>query len=291
MSRRLRSPLYTGASGRLELGAATKLDHRWWAQPKYDGSFTTVRTDSAGLVAGIWTRSGNELPRRLTADFFGVRWIPDSILHCEAEVWTEASNRVSAARGYRCLWAFDALRVHGTDTSRLTYAERRDWLLRAESILALAPDRHWTDDGQGDAHDLATGRYVRRTPRSWRRLRVVPQMPAHQAELAWADWVDRGRDPVEGLVVVRSDARIGQRGCKQKVKQMDGIDAVCLRPDGVMLWRERHLVFTVPVRRGLELVPGSVYECRHEGHYERDGTPKFARLVRRRLDLDGSMGL
>jgi len=285
VSRRLSSPLYAGARGRLDLAAASRLGARYVVTPKLDGIYTTVATDSAGRISAIITRNGEFLPKNLAADYAGVRWLPDSVLVCEAECWTEAANRIVEKRGFRLLWAFDALRVAGQDTSKLVYSERRDWLMRGESWLVNeSADRTWTTDKNGAAHDINTGRWTRPVGRGWRRVRVVPSMPASKAETAWSEWTSSSEMPVEGLVVCGLKSKLG-RG-KSKVKALETIDAVVLQSDPsgyVLRMRGSELVFAIG-RGGIDAQPDDVVEVAHEGWYT-TGVPRFARVVRARPDL------
>lgn len=302
MSKRRRQELYAGATGRLTLAQAAQLGRGFVVQPKFDGSLCTALTDHRGRVYQLLTRQGHPFPGAIAADFAGVTWMPNSAVIGELEAWTEAGNRIAARRGYRLLHLFDALRVAGEDFSSRTYAERRDALLRAESVLVNEDiDKPWTPDAAGCAHDMRTGHYKRAVPLSWRRMPVTPQLPAQAAERAWADWVAPGEEAVEGLVVVATGARMGARSSKRKVKEATTIDAVVVQVglrDLVVQWAGG----TFAVGRGRhEVQVGAVVEIRHEGFYERGGkvagksygaapTPRFARLVvvRTRPDLQGA---
>jgi hypothetical protein len=288
MSRRRRDRLYAGAVGRATLAQAAAAGRGFVCQPKVDGSLCTALTDSRGRVYQLLTRGGLPFPPAIAADFRGVTWAPDSAVVGELEAWSEASNRVAARRGYRCLHLFDCLRVAGADVSSLPYSQRRDWLMRAESWLVNEDlDKPWTTDRAGLAHDLGTGRYTRPVPLSWRRLPVVPQAPSSSAERSWAAWVDAG-EAVEGLVVVALTGKLGARGSKRKVKATETIDAVVVHPgERVCQVRWAGGRFTVTTG-GQPLKPGDVVEVRHESFYERTGQPRHARVVRRRPDLEGA---
>jgi len=289
VSRRLSSPLYAGARGRIDLATAARLSRRYVVQPKLDGIFTTVATDTAGRISAIITRNGELLPKNLYAAYAGVRWLPESVLVCEAECWTESSNAIVERRGHRLLWAFDALRVAGQDTSKLCYSERRDWLMRGESYLVNeSPDRTWTTDMNGRAHDIGTGRWTRPVGRGWRRIRVVPQMPAHKVETAWSEWVGSTEMPTEGLVVVALHAPLGRRSSKRKVKKTDAVDAICVASDPTghaLRLRGSDAIVVVGPRQPVDVEVDGYYEIEHEGRHS-SGALRFPRVLRRRWDLE-----
>lgn len=292
MTRRL-DQLYAGAAGRTTLSRAAQAGARFVVvQAKLDGCFVLATTDGKGRIAHLYSRKGLPFSRHLAAEFEGVRWAPDSVVTGEVEYMTEAANRCAAARGHRLIHLFDALRVAGRDVSSLPYAGRRDALLRAESALVNEDlDKPWREDELGLAHDPASGRYVRPVPRSWRRMPVVPQLPAHRAEAAWADWVERGEaGPVEGLVLVALPGRLGARGAKRKIKDTRSIDATVVSVG-------RHAVgvawagyrFTISAfGRAAELQPGQVVEVLHDGWHEAAVQPRCARIGRVRHDLQGA---
>src|SRR5690606_34286485 len=144
-----RQDLYAGARGRLSRSQAARLGRGYVVQPKYDGALCTALTDDKGRVYQLLTRQGHPFPAAIAADFRGVTWMRNSAVIGELEAWTEAGNRIAARRGYRLLHLFDCLRVAGEDFTGRSYGDRRDALMRAESILALEPDRPWTRDRQG----------------------------------------------------------------------------------------------------------------------------------------------
>jgi hypothetical protein len=256
-------------------------------QPKYDGSYTTARTDDQGRLTHLVLRNGGELGPDMMAEFAGVRWAPSSILIAEAEVWTEASARVAARRGYRMLHVFDALRIEGRDVSQLPYQGRRDELLRAQTALAEAdPDQPWLASTGWRAHDPATGQFVRPVPLSWRRMPVVEQLPADRADNAWADWVEPGAEAIEGLVAVALGGKLAGRAAKRKVKRTDHLDATVVEA-GQRTARLRWAggSFLQVYYKAAELRPGMVVEVKCDGYYESSGEPKFSRIVRVRPDL------
>lgn len=278
--------MYAGAGKRLDLAAARRLGAGWAVQRKIDGVYATLTTDRRGRIANAITRSGEVLGPGALSAYRGVWWSADSVLCAELELWTEAARRTVAARGYAIVHAFDAIRVGGRDVSREPYRVRRDALMRQQVALELSGrDQPWSEDAQGDAHDLGTGRYCERTPRGWRRVQVVEQLPVARLDQAWSEWV--GREGGEGLVAVRLDAPLGARGSKRKIKPTSEIDCVVLSYDSgaARLWwtsAARAIVVSRSPRRALTV--GEVVEVRHDGFTDA-GDPKFARIVRRRPDL------
>lgn len=296
MARRSDS-LYSGAAGKtLARTELASLGSSYVVQPKLDGIYGYVSTDRTGRISSIVTRTGEVLGPALMAEFRGVRWMPDSLVVAELELWTEASNRAAAIRGYRMLYPFDAQRVGGRDVSREMYRVRRDALLRAEvEVESRGPDRPWVEDEQGDAHDLKSGRYTKATPLGWRRVRVVPQLPVACADRAWTSWVD-GQDagPCEGLVAVALDGQLGGRRTKLKIKDATTIDAVVTAVGARSI--AAHWVAgqrTVTVSRPASAVAvtiGDVVELRHESFHD-DGAPRFCRYVRVRRDLAAKLAV
>lgn len=289
MSVRRRDDLYAGAKGRIDLASITKLGSRYALVPKSDGAYATIMTDKTGRISSIITRSGELLSPSLMSEFSGIHWSPSSVLVGEIELWTEASNRAAAMRGYRMIHLFDAQRIDGEDLTRLAYRARRDALMRAESrIVQDDLDRPWIEDSEGDAHDPKTGRYKARVPRSWRRIRVLPQLAVSQLDTAMADWIDgQTTGPVEGLVVVALDACLGKPGAKKKCKPTSTIDAVVTSLDEramSVFWMAGGISLALGRPSSLDIKPGDVVEVLHEGFTD-SGIPKFARAMRPRPDM------
>lgn len=285
MSRRLQQDLYAGARGRATLLQAAQSAGAV-VVPKIDGSYATVSFGATGALSAIVTRGGQFLPKNLARDYAGIRWIPDSVLVCEAEVWSELGNKVAARRGHRVLWCFDAIRVAGQDVSRESYQQRRDWIMRAESWLVGEDLDKLPTDKRGMAHDTA-GRYARQAARCWRRIRVVPSMPAKLAERAWADWCEQDAldAPVEGICVAKLGGKLGGRGAVRKVRRFEFADlpvvqvtrtqVIALYAGGpITLGRGRH-----------EVQVGDVVEVKHAGEYQAARVPRFVSIVRVRHDL------
>jgi len=288
MSRAL-DALYAGAVGRATLALAAAAGRGFALVPKLDGCYCVATTDSRGRLVHLVSRNGRAFPSSVAGELAGVTWAPDSIVIAELEVWTEAANRTAACRGWRALHLFDALRVAGRDVSSEPYHARRDALLRAESELVNEDlDRPWTADEHGLSHDPSSGRFVRPVPMRWRRMRVVPQLPAAQAELAWAEWVeqDLAGGPAEGLVLVALESRLGGRGAKRKVKATRSIDAVVVsvgQGAARVTWAGHTFVVSAV---GAQLELGQVVEIQHDGWLERSVQPRCARIVRARPDLE-----
>lgn len=253
---------------------------RWAAQPKLDGGYVHVVTDDAGRVSAVVSRRGEVLSERVHG-LSDVRWLPNCIVVGELEAWTEAAQRQVARSGFSRVHLFDALRIGGIDTSSQPYGARRDALMRAESAVVNCDlDQH---PGRDDL-----GRFAEKVPGSWRRMPVVPQLPASSWESAWSDWVERD-ELVEGLVFVRLDARLGARGAKRKLKRAESIDALVIDQDAKRLVLScGALTFTVGKVRSVDAATGCVVEVACEGYYE-SGLPRFPRLVRVRADKSAMM--
>lgn len=288
MSRRRRDDLYAGAKGRKTLADALRAGRRHVVAPKVDGTYTVATTDKAGYLANMITRNGQSLPDDFIAAFRGVRWAPNAVLVGEAECWTERSIRVATTRGYPLLHLFDVLRLDGRDVSSLPYQDRRDALMRAESApVNESLDRPWTEDDAGRVHDRA-GRFTRPVPMSWRRMPVVPQRPASEAENAWSDWVDGGE--AEGLVLIDPAAPLG-RG-KGKIKSLstaghDSLDVTVRRVGELGVWVDwNNYQWRIRCAGWVNrLRPGMVVEVAHAGWLEHRVAPKHPRVVRIREDL------
>ena len=272
---------YAGATGRLDLTDVAALGPRFALQPKKDGVYCRVHLDARGRIERMYSRR-QELTGQQIAEFRGHRiGAPHSQLVGEVELWTEASNRLAATRGYRLIHLHDCIREGRRYIAREPYRVRRDALYRMQA--ELTGGKPWRDDAQGDAHDLRTGKYCRPIPRDWRIAPVVEQLPARLADVAWSEWVQSCGG--EGLVAVALDAPIGARGAKRKIKEVDTLDAVVLQvtPSTVVCaWAGR--VFTVCARKSVTPSVGCVIEVACNGFYESATVPKFPRLVRVRHD-------
>lgn len=272
-----------GSQGRLTIADAVRLGRNWMAQPKVDGCYVHVHTDRAGKIERVLSRSGAVLSRKIVGGLLGafVSW-PDSVLCGELEAHTEAGNRAARARGWRAVHVFDAVRVGGRYLAREPYRARRDALLRAQSeVVNLAEERSWTRVEGLRGRDKETGRYVLAAEEGWRLCPVVDQVPVARAGGLW-DGVQAGQG--EGLVLVNINAPMGRRNSKRKLKPVSTLEAVCIKADGagaLLHWIAGDKLFVVGAK-GLE--EGRVFEVLHDGFYD-SGEPRFARVVRERMDL------
>lgn len=271
---------YTGAGSRLAPDRGLALDpDRWGWMPKVDGVYARITLDRRGRIATVLSRSGSHLSeaRELLGLAAGA---PDSVLHGELEAHTEAGNR-AASRGWRLLHLFDVTRHAGRDVTEFGYLARYELLHQAHA--AIEQRDSWHVDEHGDAHDLASGRYVVPAPRDSRRIPIVPLV--RDARSLWDEHVERGGG--EGLVAVRLDAPVRARGGKRKIKATDTIDCrVVAVGGGAARLEHGGQVFAVSARgRWSTLAVGEVVEVACDGWYEAGATPRFARIVRVRCDL------
>jgi len=266
---------YCGAGSPIRL---SELGASWVYQPKIDGTYARATTDRHGRIVTLLGRSG----RPILSDLTGIpTGLPDAVLHGEIEAHTEAGVRAARLAGFARLHLFDLSRAFGRPVHSRPYSERRDVLVRGIESAELVES--WRLDEQGDAHDRS-GRYVAAVPHDVRRCPVVPQLSSARA--AWDRWVQGEQH--EGIVAVALTAALGRRGSKRKVKEQATIDAtiVSIQGGAAQLVYAGHS-FVVSARganvRGASV--GDVVEVLHDGWYERDATPRFARIVRVRKDL------
>ncbi len=278
--------MFAGARGRVALAAVPRL-RSCAVQPKVDGALGIISTDGIGQVCSMVTRGGESFPRATVETFARVRWMPRSIVVAEVEAFTEAAIRIVATRGYPLAHLFDAYQIDGRSVAGEEYGARRDLMMRAQAWLQDADnDKPWTTDQHERAHDLRSGKFKAKVPTGWRRMPVVEQRPAAQAESAWADWVDAGE--AEGLVVVALQARLGARNAKRKIKEASTVDGVVVAIDQTycrVQWAGGWFIACRTGRAFAGLKVGDVVEAKHEGFTERGSEPKFPRLTRLRPDL------
>ena len=273
---RTRDFLYAGAIGRIDAACLSRLGSGYVLQPKQDGVYCLITTDRTGLVGTMRMRSGATPPLEIARQFVDVRWAPDSVLVCELEAFTEASERLAAVRGYRNAPIFDALRVSGRDVSSLPQSARRDSILRALEQL-------------GEDHRIGrkrSGQFTHRRPRDFTRLPLVPELPVSAYSSAMSEWVDTG--DAEGLVVVAQSAPIGGRGAKRKHKRHEFLDALVLDRDksaARVSWRGHQFIVSCQGEKNAAVRVGDVVEIKADGWCERTVSPKFPRIVRVRPDL------
>lgn len=278
---RPRSPHYVGATGRIQRAALGELDARWALQPKVDGIYAEATTDAGGWITKVVTRTGREWK----TDLVGVQTaLPCSVICGELTASTEWGMQRRDEQGFDSMHLFDIVVANTRCLRDEPYRQRRDRLMMAQDRARRVAERApWSEDPSGNAHDLDTGRFVRRIPAAWERLPVVRQYLPRQAESAWADEVWSGH--AEGLVAVRLDAKVGQRSSKRKCKAPTTIDALVLSTDArVAVLRCSSGVFTVSARGSFTPLPGTWVEVAVEGRYI-NGNPRFARLVRPRPDM------
>lgn len=275
----------------MPLERAAALGRGWAVQAKVDGCYARAHLDRRGRIERVLSRAGRPLERALVGHILGafVGW-PDSVLVGELEAHTEAGNRAAAGRGWRALHLFDVVRAGGRYLGREPYRARRDALWRMQSeVVNLGCELPWYEDDHG-ARSKATGRWCRAVATDWRLTPILPQWPAGRAEEAWGAWgPDAGG---EGLVVVNLEAPLGARGAKRKVKRTDTLDAVVVASGQGALtveWAGRLVTVAAGAPADARIGVGEVVELACEGWYERTSLPRFARLVRQRTDLAGTL--
>lgn len=281
---------YAGAVGRTTLERARQLGASWVLQPKVDGVYARVHLDSRGRISAVYSRTGAAFSRELVGELLGAFvGAPHAELVGELEAHTEAGNRAAATRGHRVIHLHDCIRDGQRYLAREPYRVRRDALWRMQSEAECYGPARYEDEDHG-VRDRATGRFARGVlgEAGWRRTPIVGQRPAAQVELAWAEWVELVGG--EGLVVVNLDAPLGARGSKLKLKQTEEREAVVVSADRracTLSWAGRR--FVVGQYRRDPVRPGEVVSFRHDGFYEKTWEPRFARIVRRRPDLAGTI--
>lgn len=281
-----RTLLYAGAVGNLDITKTLALGAEFAVQPKIDGQFATVHLDGAGRVSHVFLRSGRQPLIQSLGPIFRARiGAPWSIYAGELETGTESATRINATRGYPLLHLFDCIRDGKQDVTRLPYSARRDALYRGQSSV-IDGGGPFTAEAGGDIRSRKSGKYSRFTPTDWRVAPIVPQVaPARASEL----WDQVKADRLEGLVAVSLKAPLGARLAKRKVKPWETLDATVVQvgPRQVHCqWHGHHFA----LGRGKHAVkPGDVVEVRHSGFYESAVIPRFASLVRVRMDLDSGL--
>ncbi len=280
---------YTGPSARRTPERGLSLPRSVWAyQPKLDGTYVQVRTDRTGRIIALHQRSGTPVQAGDARDFIGMPIAaPLAVLHAELEAQTEAGIRARETRGVPHLHVFDCSRMDGLTLADRSFQERYSTLHRWHAAAECYDGRGdaWRLDGQGNAHSSESGRFVRPARRNLARVPIVPLHRGPGSEL-WRRFVEI--EGGEGVVACRLDAPIGKRGAKVKIKQTDTIDAVCIAVDrsaAVLSWAGHQFVVSALGIKNASLRPGVTVEVRHDGFYEKTVTPRFARIVRVRVDL------
>lgn len=277
---------YAGAGSRIDLIRGSALGRSWVCQPKVDGAYCRVHLDAAGRVERVFSRTGaeygTEAARSLRGCFLGY---PGSELVGELDDHTESGLARFNAQGFAQFHAFDAIRVGRQYVADQPYRSRRDALLSMvgdlENVVGL--DRPWTDDASGRAH-AADGTFTRRIPQSWRRLEVVPQVPAARAQRLMDDVLSAGG---EGIVFVNASSRLGAKNAKRKCKPIIDVDCVVLESwrVGVTLhWTAGNQVIRLGTKRAPEMATGDVVTVLCDG-FDHSGRPRHPRIDRVRTDL------
>lgn len=275
---------YAGARGKTTLTEASKLGAQWVAQPKVDGQYAEAHTDSQGIIRRVVSRNGRSIKSELLGHYLGT---PNSIILGELESHTERGIEQARARGYQQLHAFDAAMLNGASLQAQPYSARRDALYRAQASNYYESQLDtYSLDTHRRAHDRTSGAFVSKEARGWKRLPIVPQVPASMTEQLWADYVSKLGG--EGLVMVNTMSKLGARGSKRKLKPVDTLDCIVLQATSkratVMLQGNASIVFTVG-SSGWHLSKGTVIAVAHEGWYSGQLLPKFPRVQSLRSDL------
>jgi len=270
---------YCGARGPLTLAAAESL--RGYAyQPKIDGCYSRIETSGSGHVIRAITRAGQPLRCGLEGLATGM---PSAVLHAEVEAHTEAGIRAAATTGYARAHLFDVTSIDGRDLTAAPYADRYAALHSYQTQAEMRREDPWRRDRQGDHHDTA-GRYCVPVPVDYRRFPIVRQVRGpNAARELWREHVERGGG--EGIVAVALAATVGKRRAKLKIKPTDTIDARVVSVDAsaaTLVYAGHQFLVSA---RGVPVRPGEVVEVAHSGWYETSVTPRFARIVRVRIDL------
>lgn len=268
-----------GAGSLISPDLARSLDSKKWAfQPKIDGGYATVTTDSNGAILSAVSRSGR--PWTL-GDLEGIRTIPSAVLCCEIERHTEAAVVAVRNRGFELLHIFDALELGGRALVAETYADRYQAIMRA--IVECEVQQGWSN-AAGNRRTEA-GRFTMAAPIDVRRTPLVPMLRgASGFDEMWSSFVERQQG--EGLVAVNLTAKAGSKLSKRKVKTTDTV-SVKLSPaarDGSNAFVHAYgKAFLVSMPKWAAI--GDVVDIAHNGFYN-TGEPRFARVVRKRMDLN-----
>lgn len=269
-----------GAGSLISPDLARQLDSKKWAyQPKIDGGYATVTTDANGAILSAVSRSGR--PWTL-GDLEQVRTIPSAVLCCEIERHTEAAVVAVRNRGFELLHIFDALSLGGRALVAETYADRYQAIMRAIAERE-AQQGEWVY-AAGNRRTEA-GRFTHAAPVDVRRTPLVPMLRgASGFDEMWSTYVERQQG--EGLVAVNLTAKAGSKLAKRKVKTTDTVSAKLSPGNGggktahVYIYGQR-----VTVCMPANMRYGDIVDIAHNGFYN-TGEPRFARVVRKRFDLN-----
>lgn len=271
---------YAGAGTLLAPERARELDpKRWSFQPKIDGGYATVHTGADGSILRAISRTGAAWSLR---DLALVRTIPNAVLCAEIERHTEAAKAARRARGFDVLHLFDAVSIGGRDLSGEAYAVRYQEIARAIALAEGTGGELAKVAGQRRAE---SGRYTHAAPADVRRTPLVEMLAGRDGfDELWRQFVERGDG--EGLVAVDLRAPIGKRGAKRKIKLTDTVSARLTPARGggqiadVFAYGRTFSVY-MPTWAKF----GDIVDISHNGFYG-TGEPRFARVARRRLDLN-----
>lgn len=265
---------------------------RWAFQPKIDGVYCTITTDSRGRVANMLYRSG-KLVSLGDADGLPGQYIglPDSTIYGELEAQTESATRARSARGFALVHLFDAGRIAGRSIAAEPYSARYGWLHRWQAhVECYEPDVASAEfarrDGNGVPHDVL-GQFCKASAGAVRRMPIVSLYRGHgAAESLWAEHVERSGG--EGVVAVRLDAPLGRRGGKCKCRATTTLD--CLVVDvgaraAVLSYRGHSFAVSAGCKAAQGMRQGDVVEVLANGWHEKSVTPKHARVLRVRRDV------
>jgi hypothetical protein len=274
---------YTGPRSRIAPDKAARLGADWAYQTKVDGVYVRLGTDRNGKVCSVLGRNGQRPAG--SAQFLGLATgVPSASLAAEAELHTEAGIRIAATRGYPICHVFDLTSINGRSVIRQPYRWRRDALWRARASAEMGDVDPWLTDAIGDCHDPETGRYVAPVPVGCKRFPIVEQVRSF-AEA----WRSVEHDGAEGVVAVRLDADVGGRMAKVKVKRHDLIDCTVLEVAGGLArvsYAGHSFVVSASANAAKLIRSGSVVSIKADGFFETSVTPRFARIVAHRTDLE-----
>ena len=289
---------YAGAVSALSLDEVRSLDpSRYRLQPKVDGFYAELPLDADGCIADVLNRRGDSHAPHWARDLIGVHaGLPHARLVGELEAGTENAAYADAEkRGYPLVHLFDCLHDGSRSMLKVPQRERWDVLQRmAMTIESLGPDKPWQRKRTATHHSNTQkrGRHgqfgfnAERIPRSWKRVPIVRQYGVAEASSLW-ECVEAGL--WEGLVVVDVGAKIGSPKAKQKVKPLHHMDGLVVDEDmGALRVKTGDLLYVVHrnKRSRTEAVGvGCMVAVAYEGFYK-SGQPRFARIVKRRPDLE-----
>lgn len=282
--------IYAGATSRLTESRAKALDPRRWTwQPKVDGAYAQLVTDSQGVLRFVRSRTGRVFGPGDVADLIGVETgHRDAVLIGELEAHTEVGIAAREARGYPLIHLYDAARLSGVDCAGLPYADRLAQLHRERSVAESEHVDPWQRVAGGRGrYSHEQKRFAAFVPRDHRRLPIVESRRDFAS--LWEQHVAGSGG--EGLVACRLDAKLGARASKYKVKPLETLSAVVVSRDrthATLAYRGIRFGCSAQAKWCQGLVPGAVVDFACDGWGARS-MPRNPRLVRARWDLDPSV--